>query len=304
MIRGNILTVGLSTIDLRISTPYSTGGDKRKLESEKYKFSAGGMGATTAIGISRLGWGSMFCTAIGDDMFGSIFGRIFADEKVESRFIKKCRTEQTSMNFSFENKSGEIYVPSSSRFINSSDVESAFNVIPDAVITTLELPHEVVSTACRCACTQNSKFILDATGTRDGMELSFLKNVDVLVLGAKELSALTGNDVRTSDDRTKGCISLYSKIDAKFIVVDMEENGYHLFDGKFSHFIMPWDVPRVSSDGCREAFLSAMTISYLRTDDIKASVNLGAAAAALAGGREGGFESLPTEREIRDLMKK
>ena len=38
------------------------------------------------------------------------------------------------MNFSFENKSGEIYVPSSSRFINSSDVESAFNVIPDAVI--------------------------------------------------------------------------------------------------------------------------------------------------------------------------
>ena len=119
MIRGNILTVGFSSIELRITTPYSVDGNKRFLEADKYKFSAGGIGATTAIGISRLGWGSMFCTALGEDMFGSTYGRIFNDEKVDNRYIKKCRNAQTSMNFAFDNKSGEIVVPSSSNACTS-----------------------------------------------------------------------------------------------------------------------------------------------------------------------------------------
>jgi hypothetical protein len=51
MIRGNILTIGFSTIELRISTPYSTALGKKMLEADKYKFSACGRGANVAIGI-------------------------------------------------------------------------------------------------------------------------------------------------------------------------------------------------------------------------------------------------------------
>lgn len=304
MIRGNILTIGFSSIELRISTPYSTNVNKKMLEADKYKFSADGRGANLAIGISRLGWGSMLCTALGDDMFGSTFSRIFADEKVESRYIKVCRNAQTSINFSFENKSGEIYIPASSRFISSTDVETAFNVMPDAVLTTLELPFDVVCTANRCACAQNTKFILDATGAREGMDLSVLKNVGMIILSDSDLSALTGIEVKTIDDRMNGCIKLNSKLDVEYTIIDMEEKGYYVYDGKYCDFIMPWETEEVSSKGCREAFISALTIGYLRTDDIKVSVDFAAAAAALARSKEGGFEALPTEKEIRELMKK
>ena len=239
MIRGNILTVGLSTIDLRIATPYTVGNEKKKLESEKYKFSAGGRGANTAIAISRLGWGSMFCTALGDDMFGSTFGRIFADERVENRYIKICRNAQTSINFSFENKSGEIYVPSSSRFINSTDVETSFNVMPDAVITTLELPPEVVSTANRCASMQNTKFILDATGAKSEADISSFKTADIVILSDENLSVLAGMTVKSIDDRMNGCIKLNSKAQIKYTIIDMEEKGYYIYDGKYCDFIMP-----------------------------------------------------------------
>ncbi len=304
MIRGNILTIGFSSIELRISTPYSTNANKKMLEADKYRFSADGRGANLAIGISRLGWGSMLCTALGDDMFGSTFSRIFADEKVESRYIKVCRNAQTSINFSFENKSGEIYIPASSRFISSTDVETAFNVMPDAVLTTLELPFDVVCTANRCACAQNTKFILDATGAREGMDLSALKNVGMIILSDSDLSALTGIEVKTIDDRMNGCIKLNSKLDVEYTIIDMDEKGYYVYDGKYCDFIMPWDTEEVSSKGCREAFISALTIGYLRTNDIKVSVDFAAAASALARSKEGGFESLPTEKEIRELMKK
>ncbi len=303
MIRGNILTIGLSTIDLRITTPYSVGGNKKMLEADKYMFSAGGRGATIAIGISRLGWGSMLCTALGGDMFGSTYSRIFADEKIESRYIKVCRDAQTSINFSFENKSGEIYIPSASRFLNSTDVEASFNVIPDAVITTLELPSEVVGTASRCASTQSSKFILDATGAKSESDIFSIKYADIVVLSDGDLSALTGIDVKTIDDRMNGCIKLNSKLKIGYTVIDMEEKGYYIYDGKYCNFIMPFDLPILNIKGCREAFLSALTVSFLRTDDINGSVTFAAAASSIAGSREGGFESLPTEKEIRELIK-
>ncbi len=304
MIRGNVLTIGLSTIELRIGTPYAVSDEKKKLESDKYRFSAGGRGANTAIAISRLGWGSMFCTALGADMFGNTLGRIFADEKVENRYIKICRNAQTSMNFSFENKSGEIYVPSSSRFINSTDVETSFNVMPDAVITTLELPSEVVSTASRCASMQNTKFILDATGAKNETDVFSFKSADIVILSDENLSSLTGMTIKTIDDRMNGCIKLNSKANIKYTIIDMEDKGYYIYDGKYCDFIMPWDVPVVDSKGCREAFVSALTISYLRTDSIKDSAEFASAASAIAGSREGGFESLPSEKEIREFMKK
>lgn len=304
MIRGNILTIGFSTIELRISTPYSTALGKKMLEAEKYKFSACGRGANVAIGISRLGWSSMFCTALGDDMFGSTFSRIFSDERVESRYIKVCRNAQTSINFAFENKSGEIYIPAASNSISSVDAETAFNVMPDAVITTLELPFDVISTVSRCACAQDTKFILDATGAVEGMDISSIKGVDIIVLSDSDLAALTGVEIKTIDDRMNGCIKLNSKIDVKYTIIDMEENGYYIYDGKYCDFVMPWDLPSVNDKGCREAFLSALVVGYLRTDDIKASVDFAAAASALARSKEGGFESLPTERDIRSLMKK
>ncbi len=304
MIRGNILTIGLSTIELRITTPYSANGNKRMLEADKYMFSAGGRGATTAIGISRLGWGSMLCTALGDDMFGSTYSRIFADERVESRYIKVCRNAQTAINFSFDNKSGAIYIPSSSRFLNATDVEASFGVMPDAVITTLELPFEAVSTASRCAATQSSRFILDATGAKSEADISSIKYADIVVLSDDDLSALTGIDVKTIDDRMNGCIKLNSRLKIGYTVIDMEEKGYYIYDGKYCNFIMPFDLPMVNIKGCREAFLSALTVSFLRTDDINNSVTFAAAASAIAGNREGGFESLPTEKEIRELLKK
>ncbi len=305
MIRGNILTIGLSTIDLRISAPFVSCEGKKRLEAERYRFSAGGRGATTAIAIARLGWGAMLCTALGDDMFGNTFTEIFFDEGVETRYIKSCRKGQTSMRISFEEEKGsEIYIPGASRLINNTDVEASFNVMPDAVITTLELPFETVCTVDHCVGIQNSKFILDATGAKEDMDLSALKNVDIMVLSDENLSELTGVPIKSIDDRMNGCIKLNSKVKVRFTVVDMQDKGYYIYDGKYCDFIMPLDdISVVNFRGGREAFLSALTVSFLRTEDIKGSVQFGAVASAITHGREGGFEALPTEKEIRNYLK-
>ena len=176
--------------------------------------------------------------------------------------------------------------------------------MPDAVITTLELPGEVVQTANKCASMQNTKFILDATGAKSEADIASFKSADIVVLSDENLSTLTGLEIKSIDDRMNGCIKLNAKTNIKYTVIDMEEKGYYIYDGKYCDFIMPWELPEVSSKGCREAFISALTIGYLRTDDIKASVDFAAAASAIARSREGGFESLPTEKEIRALMKK
>jgi sugar/nucleoside kinase (ribokinase family) len=66
---------------------------------------------------------------------------------------------------------------------------------------------------------------------------------------------------------------------------------------------MPADLPVVNPMGSREAFVASLAVSMLRTDDIKDSVEFASVAASIASSREGGFESFPTEREIRNFAK-
>jgi ribokinase len=166
------------------------------------------------------------------------------------------------------------------------------------------LPADVVETACRCASFQNSKFILDATGAKFPGDVDSLKHVDIMILGDKELSALAGMEVRSIDDRRKCCISLNSAIKVDYTVIDMEENGCYVYDGKYFEFVMPYDtLPVVDAKGSREAFISALTVAFLRTEDIRQAVDFALAAKALSLSREGGFESLPTEKEVRELQK-
>ncbi len=198
MIRGNILTIGFSTVELQISVPAKAQNNSKRLESERYRFIACGKGANAAIAISRLGWSSMLCTAIGDDMFGKTFTRIFTDEKVDLRYVKASRNAQTSINVAFENGAGsEIFIPSACGTISPTDVETSFNVMPDAVITSLEIPFESVLKASQCTNVQNTMFILDTTGVTPDMNLSLLKKVDIAVLDDEDLAAITGVQVKS-----------------------------------------------------------------------------------------------------------
>jgi ribokinase len=304
MIRGNNLTIGFSTVELQLSVPERAQNNSKRLESEKYRFTACGKGANAAIAISRLGWSSMLCTAIGDDMFGKTFVRIFTDEKVDLRYVKTSRNAQTSINVAFENGAGsEIFVPSAGGTISPTDVETAFNVMPDAVITSLEIPFDCVLKASQCTNVQNTMFILDTTGVTPDMDLSLLKRVDIAVLDDEDLAAITGVQIKSIDDRMHGCIKLNSKLNIGYTVIDMKQKGYYIYDGKYCSYVMPADIPVVNTKGSREAFIAYLAVSMLRTADIKDSVDFASIAASIASSREGGFESFPTEREIRNFAQ-
>ena len=94
-----ILTVGTANIDFLAKTPYVPSRGETMISEGGYSFVPGGKGANAAVAAARLGGEVVFCTRVGDDAYGDRLLRIYAENGVDSRYIKVDRAEQTGLAY-------------------------------------------------------------------------------------------------------------------------------------------------------------------------------------------------------------
>ena len=300
-----LLTVGTANIDFLAKTHYVPSRGETMISEGEYSFVPGGKGANAAVAAARLGSEVVFCTRVGDDAYGDRLLRIYAENNVDSRYIKVDRAEQTGLAIVMLEKTGDnriIVFPGANRNINDTDIENSFLSYPDAVLTQFECGEKQVITTARLAADENLPLFIDAGPAIPDFPLSKLRQVEVFSPNETETAVLTGIRPNTPDDCLRAAIQLSNKVDIKYVVLKLGERGAFIYDGKYCDIVEGYEVNAIDTTAAGDAFTAALAVEYMRTGDIYRAVKYGNAVGALTATKVGALNSLPKEAEVRQFM--
>ncbi|MBQ5809906.1 MAG: bifunctional hydroxymethylpyrimidine kinase/phosphomethylpyrimidine kinase [Clostridia bacterium] len=305
MARKRLLTVGTANIDFLLKTPYVPSCGETVISEGEYAYVPGEKGANAAVAAARLGSEVVFCTRVGDDAYGDRLLRLYAENGVDSRYIKVDCAEQTGLAIVMLERTGDnriIVFPGANRNINDTDIENSFLSYPDAVLTQFECGEKQVLTAARISAEQGLPLFIDAGPATPDFPLSKLQRVEVFSPNETETAVLTGIRPNTPDDCLRASIKLCSKVDMKYVVLKLGERGAFIYDGKYCDIIEGYEVNAIDTTAAGDAFTAALAVEYLRTGDIYTAVKYGNAVGALTTTKVGALNSLPREAEVRKFM--
>lgn len=301
-----ILIAGGSSIDFMLSTPYIPALDETLLSSGKYAFIPGGKGANTAVAAKSFGAEVVFCTRVGDDSFGDKMIALFNDRGIDTRYTKVDRLEQTGLSAIMIEKNGARRVISynaAMKKISDTDIEEAFAVYPDAVLTSMELRTDAVIAAARCAADEGIPFFLDGAGATSDFPLDKLERIEILSPNEVETEILTGIRPNNLENCLRASMALCNKVDIGYVVLKLGNRGCYVYDGKYCDIISPFDVNAIDRTAAGDVFTAALVTAYLRTGDSISSALFANAAGALTVTKAGAVTAVPTLDEVNDLIK-
>lgn len=264
-----------------------------------------GEGAIPAMVFSRLGADAILAGRIGADAHGQRLYKYYKDAGINTSRIKVDREEPTALTVAMREASGErelIYPGASARFAEDSIAE-AFGASPDALYLGLGLPWDMLITSARIASARGVPIFVDGASAISTLPLEELPLLEIFSPNEEETRILTGISPDNLQNSLRAALSLRKRINAKYIVIKQGERGAFIYDGK-KYFVVAAAKAGKAVDPTMagDVFTAGMTVEYLNHSDIRAAVQFGAAAAAIAVTREGMISSVPTTKEVRELM--
>ena len=301
-----ILVAGSTNIDLMLSTPYIPAPGETLLSDGSYVFTPGGKGANTAAAAAALGADTVFCTRVGDDAYGDSLIKLFADKKIDTRYIKVDPSEPTGLAAVMIERGGTnriIVYPGANAKICESDIESAFTCYPDAVLTQFELNRDSVVACARMAYENDVPLFVDAGAAERDYPLEKLRRVEIFSPNEVEAEILTGIRPNNLNNCLRASMALCGMVDIHYVVLKLGGRGCYVYDGKYCDLVSPYDVEAVDTTAAGDAFTAAITAEYLRTGDIIASARFANAVGALTVTRRGSIRALPTREQAEALVR-
>lgn len=293
-----ILVVGNTYIDFvcRAETMPERG---QVLVSELgYAFVASGNGVFEAVGASRRGADVVFCTKLGNDAYASQLKKKFAAENVDARFVGVHKSSQTGLCVTVCENTGRdrvIIYPGANAALTAGEIDDAFSCYPDALLISCDVKTDNVLAAAEYAKRDGVKLFLDLRGAENAFPLEKIVKAHTLILDEKSVYSLCGMYTNDVNGCLGACISLSSKLDVKFCVINLENRGSFVYDGTYSRIIDPVEVPIVDRTASHEAFCAALCAGFLSDGDIYKACAAANSSFAFSASRLGGISSLPKE---------
>lgn len=301
-----ILVVGSSNVDFIANTEHIPEAGETLLSKGNYEFVPGGKGANCAVAAARLGADVIFCARVGKDTYGSMLTKVYADEKIDLRYLvtdKKLPTGLASI-FVEANGANRITVFSgANRALDRNDVEEAFMSYPDALLTQFEVPLETVYAAVKLANEDHIPVFVDAGPVPQDLDFAALGELEVFSPNETEAYAYTGIRPTDAESYIRICLDLYSKLHVRYIVLKLGERGCYVYDGHFGEAIPAYHVAAVDTTAAGDSFTAALTYEYLRSGNIRSACRYANAVGGLAVTKCGALPSLPTEKEVLEFIK-
>ncbi len=276
--------------------------------SEGFEFLPGGRGSISAAAFSAMGADSILCAKVANDPNGRILSEFFSAANVSLRCSERAKNTKTGyqmMIFEDDGTCRTVKFPGANAAMSKDDVEEAFNCIPDAVFLQKELSDEVIAETCRIAGEKEIPVFYQPCAKRGELSPSYLGELEMLILDSSEVYSYCGVEAGSVDKCLQACIALSSEIKAKNYIIRLDdERGTFIYDGKYHAVIEPYTVSSVDAGGAFEIFGAAVTYQYMKTKNFRRSVVYGNVAYAISQSRRGDVDSIPTQSEIEDFLKK
>lgn len=249
----------------------------------------GGKGANQAVAASRLGAAVGFVGRIGDDAAGHMLAGAFADEGIDTTYLRVAEQAPSGLAVVTVDSAGEntiVVDPGANGLVGEADVDRAGSVLDAAAVTLLqlEIPMPAVVAAAAAA---GGTVILNAAPAQP-LPQALIDQVDVLVVNGLELEALTGS----ADP------SAALGLPVAATAVTLGPAGAALVSsGRVSVFSAP-EVEVVDTTGAGDTFCGAVAAGLDAGLGLAAAIPRAVAAGSLATMALGARTAMPTADEL------
>lgn len=266
----------------------------------------GGKGSNQAVAAARLEGDVTMITRLGDDAFGDLALKTWADAGVRHSVTRDPESYTGAAYIFIEEASGDnaiIVCPGAASLIDTADIEANAELIRRSAIfmTQLEQPIEAAHRALQIAREAGVATILNPAPAAS-LDDAIFGLCDYVTPNETEASELTGVPVHSIDDARKAADSLLAK-GVGAAILTLGEQGALLQTNDRSEHIPAFNAgPVVETTGAGDAFNGGLAVGLAKGLELSAAVKLGCATAALSVTRPGTASSMPSLGEVEALL--
>ena len=273
-----------------------------------FKLGPGGKGSNQAVAARRAGAEIMFITKIGNDTFGDIAMKLYADEGINSEFIWKIPNIATgAAGIMVNEKSGDnsiIVVPGVADALVPDDLDEAESGIAECAffMASLEVPIPVMQRGLEIAKRNNVPTILNpAPAVTLPDEVYGL--CDYFTPNETEASFLAGIPVETKEQASEAA-QIFIERGVKTAVITLGENGVYVQNSNLRQHIPAFNMGNkvIETTGAGDAFNGGFAYALAEGIPLTEAVRYGSATAAISVTRLGTAPAMPYKAEIQKLL--
>ncbi len=271
------------------------------ISSTAFAMVPGGKGANQAVAAARLGAATALIGRVGADAYGEALRKSLIADGVDASCVTVDLDSPTGIAMIVVEPGGEnsiVLVPGANAAVSVSDVEAAASTIvaARALVVQMEMPAEA---AVRALALARSKGLRTIFNQAPALPISSdaYATVDVLVVNESEAEELTG--IAVSDVQTAGAAAAALRcLGPTAVVLTLGSRGALIHEAAGQRVIEALPVVAVDATAAGDAFVAALTVMWLRHDDLVTATQYAVRVAALAVTRPGAQPSLPTAAEV------
>lgn len=299
-----IVIIGSANTDLIVRTERIPRPGETLLGSD-FQTVSGGKGANQAVAAARLGGDALFIARIGNDLFGDELMRRYAAEKMDTSYIIRDTGAPTGVAFISVDAAAEnciVVSPGANGRLSPADIDRVQSELAQAayLLIQLEIPLQTVEYAIRTAASLGVRVILNpAPAARVCDEV--LQNLYAITPNESECTLLTGIVIRDEADAENAADALLRK-GIENVIITRGSRGSVLKNAHQFDIVRACRVKAVDTTAAGDVFNGALTVALADDRPLLEAVRFATAAAAISVTRPGAQTSIPTCKEVIDLL--
>ena len=267
----------------------------------------GGKGANQAIAASRVGASVTMVGRLGNDLFGDQFLEKFSVEGIKTDFVIQDTENGTGVGMPLIDASGDnsiVIIPQANMALTVENIDKAESVIADSDVLVLqcEVPMEANKRAAEIANKNDTLVILNPAPARKIPD-TLLSLVDIITPNESEAEILTDMPTETNSQAMEAAHHLLSK-GVETVILTLGSRGSLLLTEKMEKRIPAYSVDVIDTTAAGDAFCGALAAILSNGSIIEEAIKIANAAGALAVTKLGAEPSLPTKKDIDQLINR
>ena len=267
----------------------------------------GGKGANQAIAASRVGASVTMVGRLGNDLFGDQFLEKFSEEGIKTDFVIQDTENGTGVGMPLIDASGDnsiVIIPQANMALTVENIDKAESVIADSDVLVLqcEVPMEANKRAAEIANKNDTLVILNPAPACEIPD-AILSLMDLLTPNETETEILTGMPTHSNEQAIEAAHNLLSK-GIETVILTLGSRGSFLLTEKMGKRIPAYSVDVIDTTAAGDAFCGALAVILSNGSIIEEAIKIANAAGALAVTKLGAEPSLPTKKDIDQLINR
>ncbi|MGY6277815.1 ribokinase [Methylomonas sp. MgM2] len=269
------------------------------------KYFPGGKGSNQAVACRRLGCETLMIGRVGNDAFGE---QLLAFQKQEGintdnvRLLTDHSTGTALITVSNNSENAIVVIPGANAVWDDEFLDHLAVETGDVVLAQFEIPDEVILKTFKKAKHGGAATLLNPSPVRPILpDISTL--TDLLVVNGIELASLSGVTIDVDDDESVFDAALQLKSRGyRTVIVTLGDKGIRLLQDGTTHRVAARTVSALDTTGAGDTFIGGLAAGILSGLNLLRAIELGNVAASLSVTRLGAASSIPTLKEVTEIL--